>query len=511
VTSQHTAPHAATVHTVPVDIHDLANRVLDLIGAGARFTDLYATALRGDDSTRISAVLVQDGTSTILDADLPADKTSYPSLTAELPAAFWYERQIHDLFGLVPEGHPRLDPLVLPLPAGTKRPRPGSCDAATNRLMPDELALPRRVIGKGMFTIPHGPVRSGVFESIEYLVETPGEDVAHIQVRVYAKHRGLDKRFETLDPEVGVLLAERVEGIASVAHALAYAHAVETIAGLAPPPAAMYVRVLHAELERIANHLDVIMRLCDAAGLAVATSRFAWHKERILRLVGALCGSRFGRGLVTPGGIHHTPLTTPDAALTELAAIAKALTPDADLVMTTASFLDRLRGTGVLDPALARSHGALGPVGRASGVHDDARLTRTYDAYPHLPVPVPRLHETADVLARTRIRFDEIDTSLDLARRSLEAVETLSAERPSDLHVCVPKELGGRALGWAEAPQGELLYALELDDGHIIRCAPRTASFHNLVLFHETFHTDILTDFPFIEASFALSIAGVVN
>jgi len=511
VTTQHTATPAAPTRTVQIDVHDLNTQVLDRIAAGARFASLYATASRQDEGTRLSAVLVRDGHTTILDADLPTDENTYPSLTAELPAAFWYERQIHDLFGLMPAGHPRLDPLVLPLPAGTKRPRPGSRYAATNRLVPDELALPRRVIGKGMFTIPHGPVRSGVFESVEYLVETPGEDVAHIQVRVYAKHRGIDKRFEALDPVTGILLAERVEGIASIAHALAYAHAVETIAGFTPPPAAGYVRVLHAELERIANHLDVTMRLCDAAGLAVATSRFAWHKERTLRLTGALCDSRFGRGVITPGGIHRLPLIAPETVLTELAAVAKVLTADAELLMTTSSFLDRLRGTGVLDPALAAAHGALGPVGRASGMHDDVRITRPYDAYPQLPLPVPKRHETADALARTRIRFDEIDASIDLVRRSLEALANLTVERPGDLHAPLPAGLDGRALGWVEAPQGELLYALDLADGRIVRCAPRTASFHNLVLFHETFHTDILTDFPFIEASFALSIAGVAN
>jgi Ni,Fe-hydrogenase III large subunit len=125
-------------------------------------------------------------------------------------------------------------------------------------------------------------------------------------------------------------------------------------------------------------------------------------------------------------------------------------------------------------------------------------------------VPEPKRHETADVLARTRIRFDEIDASVDLARRSLEALADINLDDPGDLRTA-PPPLSGRGFGWAEAPQGELLYALELEEGRITRCAPRTASFHNLVLFHGTFHTDILTDFPFIEASFALSIAGVVN
>ena len=101
-----------------------------------------------------------------------------------------------------------------------------------------------------------------------------------------------------------MLLAERTEGVASVAHALAYCHAIERIAGVRVPWRAALIRVLHAELERLAAHLDAAVRLADAAGLAVATARFGLHKERVARLVSRMCGSRFGRGVVVPGGVR---------------------------------------------------------------------------------------------------------------------------------------------------------------------------------------------------------------
>ena len=149
--------------------------------------------------------------------------------------------------------------------------------------------IPAYVAGPGLFTIPHGPVRSGVFESVEYLVETPGEDIPHLHIRPYYKHRGLEKRFEGMPVAAGVLLAERVEGIASVAHALAYSHAVESLTDVHVPLAGQLVRVLHAELERLANHLDVAVRLAEAAGLAVAQARFG-------RAQGT--GAAAGRGLL---------------------------------------------------------------------------------------------------------------------------------------------------------------------------------------------------------------------
>ena len=219
-------------------------------------------------------------------------------------------------------------------------------------------------------------------ESIEYLVETPGEEIPHLNMRVFYKHRGVADRFAGMTPADGVLLAERAEGIASVAHALAFCHALERIAGCQPPPAAGLVRVLHAELERLASHLDVAVRLADAAGLAVATARFALHKERVLRLVSALCGSRFGRGVVVPGGVARAAAAAARAdPAPRQASSARRSAPTPRALMGTSSFLDRLRGTGPLTPARARQHGALGPIGKASGYADDARLARPYDGY----------------------------------------------------------------------------------------------------------------------------------
>jgi Respiratory-chain NADH dehydrogenase, 49 Kd subunit/Respiratory-chain NADH dehydrogenase, 30 Kd subunit len=293
----------------------------------------------------LSAYVARPGGVDILTAALPPGAAGYPALTPRLGAAFWYERVIRDQTGINPEGHPRLAPLV----------RAGR---------PDDHALPRHVDGYGLFTIPHGPVRSGVFESMEYLVETPGEAIPHLNMRIFYKHRGIASRFEGAPVADGVLLAERAEGIASVVHALAFCHAIETLSGAEVPREAALVRLIHAELERIANHLDVATRLADAAGLAVATARLALHKEKVLRLVSALCGSRFGRGVVVPGGVAAPPRVAPGDLIAAVGTLEKAVTGDAESLMGTSSFLDRLRGTGPLTPDRAREHGASAPSAR---------------------------------------------------------------------------------------------------------------------------------------------------
>jgi len=162
---------AAHDAAVAASVSALWDELTRAVGAGSRFAGLFGTAR--PEGLLLSAQLAgPDGVRT-LEAMLPAGDGRYPALTPRLRAAFWYEREIGDFFGVIPAGHPRLEPLVLPLRGGAQRPRPGAPGAAAVA-EPDPRALARHVTGPGMFTIPHGPVRSGVMESVEYLVETPG-------------------------------------------------------------------------------------------------------------------------------------------------------------------------------------------------------------------------------------------------------------------------------------------------------------------------------------------------
>jgi hypothetical protein len=143
------------------DAGTLWEEVAARVAAGDRFAGLFGARPAGGPLV-LSAHLARAGSIDTLEAPLPPGAASYPALTPRLGAAFWYERVIHDRFGVVPDGHPRLAPLIRPGP-------------------PEDYALPRHVTGYGIFTIPHGPVRSGVMEAIEYLVETPGEAIPHLE------------------------------------------------------------------------------------------------------------------------------------------------------------------------------------------------------------------------------------------------------------------------------------------------------------------------------------------
>ncbi len=198
-------------HDVTASIPALWDRLAGEVAAGRRLADLFGTAT--SDGLLLSAQLAGPGGISTLDALVPPGRTSYPALTPRIGAAFWYEREIHDLFGIVPEGHPRLEPLILPTSA-SRRPEPGAAGVPV-AIEPDPGILPRHTTGPGLFTIPHGPVRSGVVESLEYLVETPGEDIPHVNMRIFYKHRGIEKRFEGMAPR-----RRRAAGRANRGHCL---------------------------------------------------------------------------------------------------------------------------------------------------------------------------------------------------------------------------------------------------------------------------------------------------
>ncbi|MDO5743151.1 MAG: NADH-quinone oxidoreductase subunit C [Micrococcaceae bacterium] len=484
------------------------HQVVQGCSQGARFAGMYGTTIA--EGCQLTALLMNGPRVEVIQALVrPNDDgvLTYPSLSPMIASAFWYERAAHDLSGIIPSGHPRLDPLLLHLDKGSEPPRPGHHPVEA-RLRTISTPGPVDVTGQGIFAIPFGPVRSGVFESIEFILETPGEDIPHLNIRPHYKHRGIAKKFEGLSLRDGVLVAERVEGISSVAHALAFSHATESIASVQVPERAALIRVVHAELERMANHLDVAMRLCDAAGLAVATSRFGWHKEALMRLTSQLCGNRFGRNTIIPGGVQHGLLSRPETTADTLRGIHRRIVADASLAMKTPSFLDRIRGTGILSHKKAALWEALGPIARASGIDNDCRWSDSADAYPLLATPaVAALRTEGDAMARLRVRWTEIDASAALVLEALQRLKTLG---PGELATAVELPAGDAfATGRAESAQGETLYGLETRDGMILRCFARSASFHNLVTFHEVFNGDVFTDFAFIEASFGLCYAGV--
>ena len=186
----------------------------ELERVGGRLMLLFVTET---PSGRELCAIMRTGDSTLL-LRAPVTGRGYPAVTPRVPAAHWFEREIHDLWDIVPEGHPRLEPLVRHGPEQAEIALPANGEIGAGHRGAERLS------GPGVFVFPYGPVRSGVFEAAQFLVQTGGEDVAYCAQRLFFKRRGAERRICEVPLELAVLVAERVSGTSSLAHALAFSH-----------------------------------------------------------------------------------------------------------------------------------------------------------------------------------------------------------------------------------------------------------------------------------------------
>lgn len=220
-----------------------------------------------------------------------------------------------------------------------------------------------------------------------------------------------------------------------------------------------------------------------------------------MRLRARLCGSRFGRGVVAPGGVRAEPFLSERELLAAVDRFERDLRRDRRLLLRTSSFTDRLIGSGTLDARTVEGYGGVGPVARACGLGIDARYERPYGAYRRLGWRLATAR-TGDAMARLDVRFDEIDQSLHLIRQAVERLGRL----PAGLTVSLAPT--GEAFGWSEAPAGEVVYRILFEHGVVREASILSPSLRNWPLFAASFRGDVLTDFSFIEHSFGLTQAG---
>jgi len=425
-----------------------------------------------------------------------------PSVAGISPLLGWYEREITDLFGLEFAGHPEPHRLVLHQGAGPVLPPldPAYPVAARMPLEPAASQVPE-LQSSDVQRLPFGPVRADVVESVELIFYYVGEQILHLHPQLFFKHRGMEKRFEGRTAASAVVLAERVSGVGSFAHALAYCQAVEHAAGCAVPRRALLLRSLLAELERLYNHLHYLGHLADTTTLKVGNAEGKLLEERAKQINGRLTGSRFLRGLLVPGGLRRDVDPRPWLGQA-LESLHRDVAAYAAMLENTNSYLDRLLTTGILSREVAFDQGATGPIERASGLDRDLRRDHPYAAYGDLALTVPS-GTSGDAHARAQVRIAEIDASVAL----IQGVLDLLADGPVRTE-CEPMP-DTEGLGWAETPRGSLFYAVHIgNDGTLARVKIKSPSFSNWRVFPFTVHDSNMMDYAINEASFGLTVAG---
>jgi Ni,Fe-hydrogenase III large subunit/Ni,Fe-hydrogenase III component G len=446
-------------------------------------------------------------------------RTDYSSLRDIFPAADPFERQLFDLLGLRPRGrppatahllHPGLGEGVHPLRrdhAPVPEREGGEPDAAIG--VPSLPQRPDPARGRQVL-LPIGPIHAGVIEPGLFRFCVEGETIEDVEIQLGFAHRGLEHLFQAHLPLLdGWRLAEQVSGDSSVAHALAYCRAAEILAEGELPPAALLVREVLLELERIHNHVADIGVLAADVALDVPAAEISAVRENLLRLNQRLSGHRYLRGVVRPGGVVLPGELDSVELRTSLTECLDRFTHVAGWITSHPGFRSRTIGVGVLTADEVLELGATGLIARASTPRDGVEGQSVAE------------EGAGDVYARCLTRITDVAHA---QRRVLDLMERWSKTLPVDrtdlrsrLRV-KPENNYTFAIGRAEGFRGEVVYWLMQDKlNGIYRCKVADPSTVNwpalrqalLPRLHPTGLLEtVLADFPLVNKSFNLSYAG---
>lgn len=430
----------------------------------------------GDDPLRDRAGPVHRGEAFSLQEFRVEARGSFPSLAGEFPALDWFERELWEEHGLLPEGHPALKPL-------------------RNHRLPYPFD---RV--EGLHEVPVGPVHAGIIEPGHFRFSVLGERIVHLELRLGYQHRGVERLFQGKSLEQALLLAERAGG-EPVAHALAFCQAVEAALGVEVPQRARWLRGVLLELERLFGHLGHLAGLFTDIGYAYAATQVGKVRALLQGQLERLTGHRYGRNALAVGGVNFDldPETQVEVrgALSDLAAEAEAHLLAA---LKHPMVLDRFRYVGAITQAQARWLGLVGPAARASGLGRDLRQ----DDGLYQPF-TPVVRSGGDVLARAQVYAEEVRQGFVYLDRFLGelpagAVRVNGAQlQEGDL-----REAHSRV----EAGRGELFYWVRLRGNRVERVKIVDPSFKNWRALELAVRGMGLPDFPLINKSFDLSYAG---
>jgi Ni,Fe-hydrogenase III large subunit/Ni,Fe-hydrogenase III component G len=431
----------------------------------------------------------------------------FPSLCGMLHEACNYERKIRTFFGLNPVGHLDQRPIILHenWPADVYPLRKDF----NWQTRPEEAKGTyqfQKVEGEGIYEIPVGPIHAGIIEPGHFRFSVAGEEIMLLEPRLGFTHKGSEKLFEQLSLAESVRLSEKISGDSSFSHSLAFCQAVEELGEIEVPVRAKRLRVIYAELERLANHFGDLGAIMLDTGFSFGGAQGARLRELIMQINERLTGSRFLRGVNVCGGVLKDiteeerkmltrDLVDMDIDFSELMVIAE----------NSNSLFNRLKGTGTLSKEIAESYGVTGIAAKAIGIETDNRIDFPYAGYNQLCLDKIEVEQDGDVYARFHVRVKEVLASIKLIERALSTLP--SGQVRESFNGTLKKN--AIAISVVEGWRGEILYFVKTDlHGKIERVAPRDPSFINWALLEHAGIHNIVPDFPLINKSFNLSYTG---
>jgi len=474
-----------------------------VIGAtkrGRRVAALFGNS-NGDTGVELVVVLAADGEGLLDLAVTDIASSTFPSMTTDCPEVHLFEREIAEQWGLFPDGHPWLKPVRFSAPL-----RPPVTGQEDTTRVGSTIGITDfyRVEGEEVHEVAVGPVHAGVIEPGHFRFQCHGEQVFHLEISLGYQHRGVERAVVGGPDKRTIHYFETLSGDTTIGHATAHCQVVEGLAGTRVPGRALALRAIALELERLANHTGGLGGLANDVGYLPTASFCGRLRGDYLNLTATLCGSRFGRGLVRPGGAGlDADATRLKEILNRLEVAYRETEQAVKLLWDAPSVMARFEDIGRLDPGVARQLGLVGVAGRACGLKRDVRKTHPSGYYRFVHIPISTW-TSGDIFARAYVRWLEIERSVDFLRTQLRQLPegpvrvSVGSLRPDYLSVSLVE-------GW----RGEICHVGMTDGlGRFAAYKVVDPSFHNWAGVSMAMREQQISDFPLCNKSFDLSYCG---
>lgn len=461
------------ISDIPVlNINDLRKEIISL---NKRVISFF------NADNKLFVVLSDDNEGKLYISSSNIDFSEYECLTNEIPSFHVFERELYENSGIKPLNHPWLKPV--------------RNHKAEYKFFEME--------GEEVHQVAVGPIHAGVIEPGHFRFMCHGEKIYDLEIQLGYQSRGVEKLFEQKPTNQ---LAESICGDSVIANNLAYSNLVEALAEKEVSNKAQLIRLIALEMERCAIHIGDLGAIAGDIAYLMGASIFGATRTLVINTMLEISGSRFGRGLVTVGGVNFDiDRELSNTIVSVLDKVSMDVERTTKVMLKSPTVASRLEKTGVVSEENARKLGLVGMAARASGVNIDSRFDFPDKWYKNINNQM--IKAEGDVLSRTRLRYKEIKQSIHIIKKFLKELENYQND---DLCICISENKpNSMVISITEGWRGEVVHlALTDDNGNFKKYKIKDPSFNNWYALAMAVRNNGISDFPLCNKSFNLSYCG---